>query len=267
MVGNARAPRAAPGTTKGAFAHMGAHSKRRTRGRTAAVGALTAGASLTGVGLTAAALDPGAVVFADGVITGLTTGYDAGLGAPVAVGIGTTAVTIPAASTIGGGTGSHRRPDGVAPASAMTVTQSDGTSGSAGNRPPTLRGSGGTVTLPTSTQVGRHAGPGSGSSAPGAPTAGAPGAPTAGAPGAPPAAPKHASAGPGSSASGLPALPVSLTSLRSLPTAAKASSIATTLLGQVEANPVGAVTAAVRQVESDPGGSARTLLGNVTGLA
>ena len=41
---------------------MGSHAKPRTTGRKTALGALALGATLTGVGLTAAALDPATAV-------------------------------------------------------------------------------------------------------------------------------------------------------------------------------------------------------------
>ena len=65
---------------------MGSHSKPRTTGRKTAVGALALGATLTGVGLTAAALDPATAVLTassadEGGITQLS-----GLSTPVADG-------------------------------------------------------------------------------------------------------------------------------------------------------------------------------------
>ncbi|HEV2345109.1 MAG TPA: hypothetical protein VGS97_13515 [Actinocrinis sp.] len=65
---------------------MGSHAKPRTRVRSAALGTLAVGATLTGVGLTAAALDPGDATLADGTIGTDPVDFAAsGLGAPVPV--------------------------------------------------------------------------------------------------------------------------------------------------------------------------------------
>lgn len=64
---------------------MGTHAKPRTTGRKAALGALAFGASLTGVGLIAAALDPAtAVLTASGADEGGTTQLS-GLSSPVSL--------------------------------------------------------------------------------------------------------------------------------------------------------------------------------------
>jgi hypothetical protein len=64
---------------------MGTHAKPRTTGRKAALGALAVGASLTGVGLIAAALDPAtAVLTATGADEGGTTQLS-GLSSPVSL--------------------------------------------------------------------------------------------------------------------------------------------------------------------------------------
>lgn len=65
---------------------MGTHAKPRRRVRSAALGTLAVGATLTGVGLTAAALDPSGAVLADGTFTGDPVNFAAsGLGTPVPV--------------------------------------------------------------------------------------------------------------------------------------------------------------------------------------
>lgn len=65
---------------------MGSHAKPRTRVRSAALGALAVGATLTGVGLTAAALDPAMATADNGPFTTDPVDYTAGgLGAPVPV--------------------------------------------------------------------------------------------------------------------------------------------------------------------------------------
>lgn len=73
---------------------MGSHAKPRTTGRKTAVGALALGATLTGVGLTAAALDPATAVLTassadEGGITQLS-----GLSTPVAMNLTPTADSI-----------------------------------------------------------------------------------------------------------------------------------------------------------------------------
>jgi len=68
---------------------MGSHAKPRTRVRSAALGALAVGATLTGVGLTAAALDPVTATTDGGPFTTDPVDYTAGgLGAPVPVSAG-----------------------------------------------------------------------------------------------------------------------------------------------------------------------------------
>lgn len=65
---------------------MGTHAKPRTRVRTAALGTLAVGATLTGVGLTAAVLDPAGASLADGTQSADPVNLAAsGLGAPVPV--------------------------------------------------------------------------------------------------------------------------------------------------------------------------------------
>ncbi len=65
---------------------MGTHARPRRRVRTAALGTLAVGATLTGVGLTAAALDPGGAGLADGPLGSEPVNFAAsGLGAPVPV--------------------------------------------------------------------------------------------------------------------------------------------------------------------------------------
>lgn len=65
---------------------MGTHAKPRTRVRSIALGTLAVGATLTGVGLTAAALDPAGANLADGTQGGDPVDLAAsGLGAPVPV--------------------------------------------------------------------------------------------------------------------------------------------------------------------------------------
>ena len=65
---------------------MGTHAKPRTRVRSIALGTLAVGATLTGVGLTAAALDPAGANLADGAQGGDPVDLAAsGLGAPVPV--------------------------------------------------------------------------------------------------------------------------------------------------------------------------------------
>jgi hypothetical protein len=84
---------------------MARHAKPRTRVRSAAMGALTVGATLTGLGLTAAALDPADMtgMTADGTLTGTAVDLAAaGLGAPVPV---TQVDTVPAAVPVGGAAG------------------------------------------------------------------------------------------------------------------------------------------------------------------
>lgn len=74
---------------------MGSHGKPRTTGRRAAIGALALGATLTGVGLTAAALDPAtAVLAASGTDTGGQTQLS-GLAGPVGADLSPAADGIP----------------------------------------------------------------------------------------------------------------------------------------------------------------------------
>jgi len=98
---------------------MGSHAKPRTRVRSAAMGALTVGAALTGLGLTAAALNPAdsAGPTADGALDGGSLGLAAaGLGAPVAVPLpvtdGTGSAGGSSASMVAPGTGAGRAGDG-----------------------------------------------------------------------------------------------------------------------------------------------------------
>ena len=65
---------------------MGTHARPRRRVRAAALGTLAVGATLTGVGLTAAALDPSGAGLADGTLGTDPVNFAAsGLGAPVPV--------------------------------------------------------------------------------------------------------------------------------------------------------------------------------------
>lgn len=65
---------------------MGSHARPRRRVRAAALGTLAVGATLTGVGLTAAALDQGGAGLADGPLSSEPVNFAAsGLGAPVPV--------------------------------------------------------------------------------------------------------------------------------------------------------------------------------------
>jgi len=74
---------------------MGSHAKPRTTGRRTAIGALALGATLTGVGLTAAALDPAtAVLTASGPDDGGQTQLS-GLGEPVGADLSPAADGIP----------------------------------------------------------------------------------------------------------------------------------------------------------------------------
>jgi len=78
---------------------MGSHAKTRTTGRKTALGALAVGATLTGVGLTAAALDPAtAVLSADAGGTG-TAIQLSGLADPVAISPATRTPTFAALSS------------------------------------------------------------------------------------------------------------------------------------------------------------------------
>ena len=76
---------------------MGSHAKPRTTGRKTAVGALALGATLTGVGLTAAALDPAtAVLTASGADEGgIGIAQLSGLSTPVAMNLAPAAESIP----------------------------------------------------------------------------------------------------------------------------------------------------------------------------
>src|SRR6185312_7389238 len=72
-------------TQKGHF-QMGTHARPRRRVRAAALGTLAVGATLTGVGLTAAALDQSGAGLADGTLSTEPVNFAAsGLGAPVPV--------------------------------------------------------------------------------------------------------------------------------------------------------------------------------------
>jgi len=74
---------------------MGSHAKPRTTGRKTALGALALGATLTGVGLTAAALDPAtAVLTANGADEGAATQLS-GLSSPVSLSLSPAADAIP----------------------------------------------------------------------------------------------------------------------------------------------------------------------------
>ena len=65
---------------------MGSHAKTRTTGRKTALGALAVGATLTGVGLTAAALDPATAVLTAGSVPGGSAAIQlSGLATPVAL--------------------------------------------------------------------------------------------------------------------------------------------------------------------------------------
>src|ERR1051326_1894695 len=65
---------------------MGTHARPRRRVRAAAFGTLAVGATLTGVGLTAAALDQSGAALADGTLSTEPVNFAAsGLGAPVPV--------------------------------------------------------------------------------------------------------------------------------------------------------------------------------------
>lgn len=65
---------------------MGSHAKARSTGRKTALGALAVGATLTGVGLTAAALDPATAVLTAGSAPGNAAAIQlSGLADPVAV--------------------------------------------------------------------------------------------------------------------------------------------------------------------------------------
>ena len=166
---------------------MGSHAKPRTTGRKTALGALALGATLTGVGLTAAALDPAtAVLTATGTdgggatqLSGLSTPVGADL-SPAADDIGTLSsapfgnvngLTNAAAGAPGGSasTGSSQaagaatetgvQPIGAgAPGSGGSSTSSgssapSGSAGSTGTSAPSGSSSGGGYT-------GRHAKPG-----------------------------------------------------------------------------------------------------------
>jgi hypothetical protein len=86
---------------------MGTHAKPRTRVRTVALGTLAVGAALTGVGLTAAALDPIGPSLADGSAGGDPVDLQAsGLGAPVPVAdVSTLGVAAPQSAAAPGGRG------------------------------------------------------------------------------------------------------------------------------------------------------------------
>jgi hypothetical protein len=79
---------------KGTVTVMGTHAKPRTTGRKAALGALAVGASLTGVGLIAAALDPStAVLTADGAAGDGATQLS-GLSSPVSLDLSPAAASV-----------------------------------------------------------------------------------------------------------------------------------------------------------------------------
>ncbi|WP_034267362.1 hypothetical protein [Actinospica robiniae] len=85
---------------------MGSHAKTRTTGRKTALGALAVGATLTGVGLTAAALDPATAVLSAGSAPGAGAAIQlSGLADPVAISPQTSTLTAltaaPATSTVG----------------------------------------------------------------------------------------------------------------------------------------------------------------------
>jgi len=79
---------------------MGSHAKPRTTGRKTALGALALGATLTGIGLTAAALDPAtAVLTANGSDEGAGTQLS-GLSSPVSLSLSPAADAIPDLSSV-----------------------------------------------------------------------------------------------------------------------------------------------------------------------
>jgi hypothetical protein len=95
---------------------MGTHAKPRTTGRKAALGALAFGASLTGVGLIAAALDPStAVLTATGADEGGTTQLS-GLSSPVSLDL------TPAADSITDLSAAPSQPANAAAAAAAANT-------------------------------------------------------------------------------------------------------------------------------------------------
>lgn len=125
---------------------MARHAKPRTRVRSAAMGALTAGATLTGLGLTAAALDPADVagVTADGTLSGTAVDLAAaGLGAPVPVAqVDTVPAAVPGSgASAGTATGAGVSRTGLQPALERggpvrpTVGRAAPASPAAGNAP------------------------------------------------------------------------------------------------------------------------------------
>jgi hypothetical protein len=120
---------------------MARHAKPRTRVRSAAMGALTVGATLTGLGLTAAALDPAdmAGMTADGTLSGTAVDLAAaGLGAPVPVAqVDTAPAAVPFGAT-GTATGTGASRTGLQPA----LERGGPVRPSAGGAAPALPGAG-----------------------------------------------------------------------------------------------------------------------------
>lgn len=122
---------------------MGSHAKPRTPGRKTAIGALALGATLTGVGLTAAALDPAtAVLTASGTDDGGTTQLS-GLSNPVGMSLSPAADDITDLSAAPLGTG------GIAALTNAVNGTASGALESAG----TLAGQATSGTLDVSTQA------------------------------------------------------------------------------------------------------------------
>ena len=96
---------------------MGSHAKTRTTGRKTALGALAVGATLTGVGLTAAALDPATAVLSADSAPGAGTEIQlSGLADPVAISpqaVTLTALTAAPATSVGSLTGSAAKAVGA----------------------------------------------------------------------------------------------------------------------------------------------------------